>query len=50
MKEGVPATIQFLPHLTEDEQLLYRSLQENNLRLEQEWIPQKEVVEKLSVL
>lgn len=50
MKEGTPAAIQFLPHLTEDEQSLYRFLQENNLRLEQERIPQKEVVEKLSLL
>lgn len=50
MKEGTPATVQLLPHLTEDEQSLYLFLQENNLRLEQERIPQKEVVKKLKLL
>lgn len=50
MKGGTPAPIQFLPQLTEDEQSLYRFLQENNLRLEQERIPQKEVLRRLEQL
>lgn len=50
LKEGTPALTQLLLHLTEDEQSLYRFLQENNLRLEQERIPQKEVLKKLKLL
>lgn len=50
MKSGTPASIQLLPQLTEDEQSLYCFLQENNLRLEQERIPQKEVVRRLEQL
>lgn len=46
-KAGTPAPAQLLPRLTEDEQSLYRFLRENNLRLEQERIPQQEVVERL---
>lgn len=49
-KTGTPAPLQQLSRLTEDEQSLYRFLQENNLRLEQERIPQKEVVSKLKLL
>lgn len=50
LKEGTPASVQQLPHLTEDEQFLYRFLQENNLRIEQERIPQKEVLKELNQL
>lgn len=50
MKSGTPTSVQMLPQLTEDELSLYRFLQENNLRLEQERIPQKEVVERLKQL
>lgn len=47
IKGGTPALVQLLPRLTEEEQSLYYFLQENNFRLEQERIPQKEVVRVL---
>lgn len=50
MKYGTPASPQLLPQLTEDEQSLYHFLQENNLRLEQERIPQKDVIRTLEKL
>lgn len=50
IKDGTPAPIQLLPRLSEDEQSLYRYLQENNFRLEQERIPQKDVVRMLKQL
>lgn len=50
MKYGTPASPQLLPRLTEDEQSLYHFLQENNLRLEQERIPQKDVIRTLEKL
>lgn len=39
-KAGTPALLQSLSHLTPEEYRLYTLLQENNLRLEQEKIPQ----------
>lgn len=50
MKYGTPASPQLLPRLTEEEQSLYHFLQENNLRLEQERIPQKDVIRTLEKL
>lgn len=50
MKYGSPASPQLLARLTEDEQSLYHFLQENNLRLEQERIPQKDVIRTLEKL
>lgn len=50
MKYGTPASPQLLPRLTEEEQSLYYFLQENNLRLEQERIPQKDVIRTLEKL
>lgn len=50
MKYGTPAPAQLLPRLTEDEQSLYHFLLENNLRLEQERIPQKDVIRTLEKL
>lgn len=50
MKDGTPALLQLLPQLTEDEKSLYRFLQENNLRLEQERIPQKDTIRELQQL
>lgn len=47
LKEGTPAQLQILPHLTTEEYELYRYLQENNLRLEQERIPQAEATEEI---
>lgn len=48
LKEGTPAQLQILPHLTAEEYELYRYLQENNLRLEQERIPQAEATEEIN--
>lgn len=47
LKEGTPAQLQILPHLTAEEYDLYRYLQENNLRLEQERIPQTEATKEI---
>lgn len=47
LKEGTPAQLQILPQLTAEEYDLYRYLQEKNLRLEQERIPQAEAVDIL---
>lgn len=49
VKEGTPASLQTLPLLTEEEQELYRHLQENNFRLEQEQIPYVDVVTYLCI-
>lgn len=47
VKSGTPTTIQQLPHLTEEEYALYLHLQKENLRLEQEQIPQREANKKV---
>ena len=47
LKEGTPAPLQVLPQLTVEEQELYRYLQEYNLRLEQERIPDAKAVEEI---
>lgn len=48
LKEGTPAPLQALPHLTPEEYDLYCHLQNNNLRLEQERIPQEKVTKEIS--
>lgn len=45
LKEGTAAPLQVLPHLTGEEYDLYCHLRNNNLRLEQERIPQEKVTE-----
>lgn len=49
-KEGTPAPLQVLPHLTADEYSLYQHLQENNLRLEQERIPHADSIHTFTSL
>lgn len=47
VKEGTPALLQTLPQLTLEEYDLYRFLQENNFRLEQEQIPNEDSIKKI---
>jgi hypothetical protein len=47
---GTPATVSKLEEVDPEELDLFQFLKENNVRLEQEWIPQEYVIDKLKLL